>query len=271
MKKKNSSPPDQSEARLERFAESLHTKWLRIYRPLAIVFAAVIIGCMLATVASLPSYGGKKKPADNVVEEKYLTDSIEDTGAVNVVSGMILDYRAFDTFGESTVLFVAAGAVIVLLHGQSHDQDAAWDETRQKQEADPILKTVTLWVFPAALLFGIYVVLNGHLSPGGGFSGGAVMGAALILYENAFGAGGIRRVLSWHTLSRVIAAALLLYAAVKGYSFYMGAHHLETGIPLGTPGAILSAGLILPLNLCVGLIVTFTMYGFYVLISGGDV
>lgn len=51
----------------------------------------------------------------------------------------------------------------------------------------------------------------------------------------------------------------------------MGANHLPSGIPLGTPGAILSSGLILVLNICVGLVVTCTMYAFYALFrKGGD-
>ena len=49
----------------------------------------------------------------------------------------------------------------------------------------------------------------------------------------------------------------------------MGANHIESGIPLGTPGAILSSGFILPLNICVGLIVMCTMYAFYTLFRKG--
>ena len=49
----------------------------------------------------------------------------------------------------------------------------------------------------------------------------------------------------------------------------MGANHLPSGIPLGTPGAILSSGLILVLNICVGLVVTCTMYAFYALFRKG--
>lgn len=63
--------------------------------------------------------------------------------------------------------------------------------------------------------------------------------------------------------------ALTCYCLAKSYSFYMGANHLESGIPLGTPGAILSSGLILVLNICVGLVVTCTMYAFYALFRKG--
>ena len=120
------------------------------------------------------------------------------------------------------------------------------------------------------LLLGVYVVLNGHLSPGGGFSGGAIMGAGLILYVTAFGFAKMRRFFTYKTYQRVVLVALLTYALSKCYSFYTGANHIESVIPLGTPGAILSSGLILVLNICVGFIVACTMYCFYAVFRKGE-
>ncbi len=65
------------------------------------------------------------------------------------------------------------------------------------------------------------------------------------------------------TYKRMSFGALACYCVLKTYSFYTGANHLESVIPLGTPGAILSSGLILPLNICVGVVVAGTMYTFY--------
>ena len=118
-------------------------------------------------------------------------------------------------------------------------------------------------------MYGIYVVLNGHLSPGGGFSGGAIMGAALILYLNAFGFEKTSRFFTFKLFRWVTFLALMTYAGLKSYSFFTGANHIHSGIPLGTPGAILSSGLILPLNICVGFIVMCTMYAFYTLFRKG--
>ena len=64
--------------------------------------------------------------------------------------------------------------------------------------------------------------------------------------------------------------ALTTYCLAKSYSFFTGANHLESHIPLGTPGAIISSGLILILNICVGLVVACTMYTFYVMFRKGD-
>jgi len=111
--------------------------------------------------------------------------------------------------------------------------------------------------------------LNGHLSPGGGFSGGAIIGAGLILYLNAFGFEKIGKFFTEKTYKIISFCSLSFYCLAKSYSFYTGAHHLESGIPLGTPGDIISSGLILPLNICVGLVVASTMYAFYALFRKG--
>ena len=123
---------------------------------------------------------------------------------------------------------------------------------------------------PIIILFGIYVILNGHISPGGGFSGGAIIGAGLILHVSAFGFAKTEKFFTEKTYKIICFVALTFYCLAKSYSFFTGANHLESHIPLGTPGAILSSGLILPLNICVGLVVACTMYTFYAMFRKGD-
>lgn len=239
----------------------------QFYKILSVVCACIISFCLLMTVAHLPSFGDPSNPANNEVSRKYIEDAMADTGAVNIVAGMILDYRAFDTFGESTVLFIAASAVIILLRNDQKKKEKEDDQAIYEPKPDVILQTVARILIPTALVFGIYVVLNGHLSPGGGFSGGTIMGAALILYCNAFGASSVSRFFTYKTFNTVIVTALGFYAIAKSYSFYTGANHLHSIIPTGIPGDLISSGLILPLNICVGVIVACTMYGFYSLFN----
>lgn len=97
------------------------------------------------------------------------------------------------------------------------------------------------------------------------------MGASLILYSAAYGYETASKVITGALVKTVIFRSLVFYAIVKGYSFFTGANHIPTGIPLGTPGDILSAGLILPLNIAVGFVVTCTMYSFYSLFSKGEI
>ena len=113
------------------------------------------------------------------------------------------------------------------------------------------------------------MILNGHIYPGGGFSGGAIIGAGLILYANAFGFEKLNRFFTEKTYKYVSFSALTFYCLAKSYSFFTGSNHLPSGIPLGNPGDILSSGLILPLNICVGLVVACTMYAFYTLFRKG--
>ena len=242
----------------------------RFYRVAAIVLGLAIMAALAGTVSHLPAFGDVNNPSNNEVSERYLESGLEETGAVNAVTGMILDYRAFDTFGESCVLFIAAACVLILLRDDKTDTtEKAIADEKFEPVSDTILQASAKILFPAILLFGIYILMNGHLSPGGGFSGGAIMGAGLILHVNAFGYKKTQRFFNERTYKRITVGALGLYCIAKSYSFFTGANHLPNGIPLGTPGALISSGLILPLNICVGLVVACTMYAFYTLFKKG--
>ena len=244
------------------------------YQVVSVLCCVALISMLLVAVSYLPPVGSADNPASNEVVEKYIEDGMQDTGAVNIVTGMILDYRAFDTFGESNVLFIATCTVLILLRSdKKKDKQKAAAEARREQYYEPkddsILQKITFLLFPIIVIFGIYVILNGHISPGGGFSGGAIIGAGLILYANAFGFEKLNRFFTEKTYKTISFSALAFYCLAKSYSFFTGANHLESGIPLGDPGAILSSGLILPLNICVGLVVACTMYAFYTLFRKG--
>ncbi|MBQ7636065.1 MAG: hypothetical protein IJS80_02040 [Lachnospiraceae bacterium] len=240
----------------------------RFYRLFAVITCVAIIAILLVTVANLPDYGDPDNPANNEVSKKYIEDGIKDTGAVNIVAGMILDYRAFDTLGESHVLFIAAVCVMILLKIDPDSEKgkrfiSLENDRAYEPKNDPILVWATGILVPIIIVFGIYVILNGHLSPGGGFSGGAIIGAGLILYLNAFGFKKTERFFTQKTFSVVSVSALLFYSISKTYAFFTGANGIHNIISKGTAGDIISAGLILPLNICVGAVVACTMYSFY--------
>lgn len=247
----------------------VYKAFLRFYKLAAVVCCIALILMLVVTVSYLPPVGSPDNPAHNEVVEKYVEDGMQDTGAVNIVAGMILDYRAFDTFGESNVLFMATVVVMLLMRDDKRKKGVDSADMKYEQRFDTILQQVTFILFPLIMIFGIYVVVNGHLSPGGGFSGGAIMGAGLILFLNAFGIEKTRRFFTENTHKYVCFAALSFYCLAKSYSFFTGANHLESIISSGVPGKIISAGLILPLNICVGLVVACTMYSFYTLFRKG--
>lgn len=244
----------------------------RAYRVFCVLFCVFLVLMLLSAVSYLPTVGRTERPVNNEVSARYIEHGLQETGAVNIVTGMILDYRAFDTLGESHVLFIATCTVLILLRIDKNKREELKnmeDDQFYEPQDDQILQTVARILVPMIVIFGIYVVLCGHLGPGGGFSGGAIIGAGLILYVNAFGFEKTERFFTARTYKRLSFCALACYSLSKCYSFYTGANHIESVIPLGTPGAILSSGLILVLNICVGIVVAGTMYTFFVMFRKG--
>ena len=247
------------------------------YRILAGGCCLILILVFLYMTAHITRYGDEN-PRAMIVAERYIERGLEETGATNIVAGMILDYRAFDTLGESHVLFTALICVMILLRLDSKNTRSEYEDYYQIQneilfasEQDLILRKFGLILTPCIFLFGIYILLNGQLSPGGGFSGGAVLGAGLVIFASAFGDAAVDRFLTGKRFQFTAFLALSFYSFAKGYVFFTGANGLENHIPKGTPGAILSGGLILPLDIAVGLVVACTMFGFYSLFRRGSI
>ncbi len=238
------------------------------YKIFGVIFCIIFIGALVVTAITLPSQGSVVAPTVNEVMDRYVEDGMDETGAVNTVAGMILDYRAFDTLGESFVLFTATCVVMILMKTPEPKKSSLPD--RVPYAHDDIVRTICRFITPIIMVFGIYILLNGHLSPGGGFSGGAILGAGLILYALVYGEEKAAKVFSPKIIKTVTVCSLSFYALSKAYSFFTGSNHLHSIISTGTPGNIISAGLILPLNIAVGLVVCCTMYSFFMLFRRGS-
>lgn len=249
----------------------------KAYVVFSVLITVLYIGILLYTASLLPEHGNINNPTNNEVSQRYIERGVEETGALNIVSGMILDYRAFDTFGETVVLFTAVMSVAILLKRDKNnickreDNEMSAEEEIMEKFGSSIPKYIARFVTPISILYGSYVILNGHISPGGGFSGGAIVGAGLILYAASYGPKKAAKVLNYKQITNISIICLLIYFFSKGYSFFMGGNHLHDHIPKGIPGHILSGGFILPLNICVGIIVACTMYSFYSYFTKGDI
>lgn len=273
-KKHPLSPEEERDALLNKVYDVDTNKEVKIFRKLykfaSIFFCLFLMTLLLLTISYLPATGAADKPVNNEVSKRYIEKGLEETGAINIVSGMILDYRAFDTLGESHVLFTATITVLILLKlDKKNAKTSEQNDRLYEPKNDAILQMAASFLVPIIIIFGIYVILNGHLGPGGGFSGGAIIGAGLVLYLNAFGFAKTERFFTEKTYKLVCFFSLSFYCLAKSYSFYTGANHLHNVIPNGTPGAILSSGLILPLNIAVGLVVACTIYAFYAMFRKG--
>lgn len=259
----------------EKVYDTKENRWMRffnkLYKICSVLFSMALAVIMLYLVANLPIVGTVDRPVNNEVSKVYIENGIQDTGAVNVVTGMILNYRAFDTFGETCVLFIATTCVMVLLMKEEEKirADRSLNDRTFEPKNDPILQKIAFVLVPIIFIFGIYVILNGHLSPGGGFSGGAMIGAGMILYVSAYGFDKMQKFFNENTYKVVKVAALSTYCVVITYYLFMGANDFNNHIWLGIPGIIFSSGIILWLNVFVGIEVACTMYAFYALFRRG--
>jgi multicomponent Na+:H+ antiporter subunit B len=95
-------------------------------------------------------------------------------GAANFVTAVVLGYRGLDTLMELTILFTAA-TVGALVLGPSKSS------AKHDPDAGVILQTGADLLFPLLLIVGLYIILHGHLTPGGGFQGGVILAAAFFL------------------------------------------------------------------------------------------
>lgn len=247
------------------------TSFNRIYRILSVLFCVLLCIGLLTTVSYLPPTGEAVKATNNEVGARYLESGIQETGALNAVTGMILSYRAFDTFGETNVLFIATVCVMIMLMLDEKilEHNDKVNDRMYEPKNDSILQGVSLFLVPIIMIFGIYIVLNGQNSPGGGFSGGAILGAGMILYVSAFGYKRTQRFFNESVYRVAKVTALCMYGTIGLYYYTMGANGIANHIPLGIAGHILSGGIILPIDICVGVEVACTMYAFYALFRRG--
>ena len=164
-----------------------------------------------------------------------------ETGSANMVTSIVVNYRSFDTLGEVTVLFIAAFGVGLLLTGKRRQQAA--------YEPNFILKHGARIVFGIMMVFGVYVFTHGHLTPGGGFPGGSIIAAAvLLLYvaDNEFQA----KLRAFKVLEGA-AGSLYVIAGLLGLA--IGGYFLQNFLPTGVIGTLLSAGVIPIVYILIGL------------------
>lgn len=174
----------------------------------------------------------------NLTASYYATHAATDLGTPNIVTAIIVTYRGLDTLGEVTVLFLTAAIVaLVLVHGRVADAPNA----PKPLPTGELLHTGSRLLAPLILLFGIYVFTNGHLTPGGGFQGGAIVASAVLLLLLT---DPMRR-FSHRLISRIESTAGLLFVALGLLGLLFAGGFLDGRfLPLGSFGALLSAGAI---------------------------
>ncbi len=192
-----------------------------------------------------------------------------ETGAPNLVSAIYLGYRAFDTLGETIVLLIAVSGTIRiaaragggLAHGFGTETRAEGGPAPDSPRQSRLLRThlveaVTSKLGPIVLLFGIYVMLYGHLSPGGGFQGGVVIASGIVFLALGNRRGAYTRITRAGVLARIEAAAFLLLMAASLSGMFFGSGNGAAAGYFSNPLVAfnqLPAGFIILLNGIIGM------------------
>ena len=163
-------------------------------------------------------------------------------GTANLVTSVVLAYRGLDTLIELSILFAAATAGGMLLGRQK-------PTAKTDPDAGFILRAGADLFFPLLLVVGIYIILHGHLTPGGGFQGGVILASAFFVPMLA--RPGDKLDQRWISLVEGLAGASFIFigllAMIGGQAF------LTPLFGKGELGSLFSAGSLPLLYTAVGL------------------
>jgi multicomponent K+:H+ antiporter subunit A len=141
----------------------------------------LLVGLLAGAGVGSLAWAAMTRPLDSI-SGFFLENSVSGGGGTNVVNVILVDFRGFDTFGEISVLALAALGIYAMLHGLQlpaprHDlHGRPWDRDIHPM----ILSTFARLLLPLALMVSIYIFLRGHNLPGGGFIAGLITAVALI-------------------------------------------------------------------------------------------
>ena len=213
---------------------------------------------LLVGVARLPAVGSTENPAYTRVVPRYLEEGPEETGAENVVTAIILDYRGYDTSGEVTVIFTAFVAVLGVLAVSGASSPRA--QPAPRTPASPVVAYVVRILAPFVAVFAVYMIAYGHATPGGGFQGGTILGAMLIVVSLVLGRERAERLVPDRWRPWLAASAVLAFVAVgtagmvffgpylthpseEGLAWLRSASYVTLEVGIGMGGAVIFASI----------------------------
>lgn len=202
----------------------------------------VLMGLAVFFYGMIGSFTGNETL--NMSAAYYAENGAEEVGAANLVTAIVVTYRGLDTLGEVTILFLTAAIAAFFL--KSKDDFSK----RKVTESSELLKTASSMLVPLIFTLGIYVFVNGHLTPGGGFQGGAILASGLVLLLLS---DPLRQVNS-KLFAVVESFSGLFYVGIGVAGIFLAGGFLDNSIlPLGEFGTLLSAGVLPVIYILVGL------------------
>lgn len=217
----------------------------RVRIALFLVGAAGLAILLAFGVADLSPFGHYPGPYGNVIAQAEPSER----HVTNVVAAVVFDYRGMDTMGEELILFCSVMAVALLLR---ETRETAADHVRDPVDSDA-LRAVGLVAAPVVVVLALYVIAHGYLTPGGGFQGGVIAAAGLLLVWLAGEWRALRRAGPEPLVDASEAAGAAAFVVVGVAMLAAGGAFLENLLPLGTFGTLTSGGTIAIVNWCAGL------------------
>jgi multicomponent Na+:H+ antiporter subunit B len=217
-------------------------KWL-LGIGLAGMAAALVWG-----LGGLPDFGHYRGPYGFVIARVV----VPQRHATSLVTAVVFDYRGADTLGEEFILLAAAAGCAALLRVRREEREDEQREAGEPPEPAAAARSLAAVLVGPVIVVGLYLVAHGQLTPGGGFQGGVILAAALLLAYaggQAFGRGAPAEPLLEGGEGLGAAAFALLGVA----GLIAGSAVLQNVLPLGETGQLLSGGTLPVANLCVGL------------------
>ncbi len=181
------------------------------------------------------------------VAKDYLSESVETNKVANVITSIVVNFRGFDTLGEVTVLFLASTALASILYRRKKPGVKVPKE-RILTSASRLLHIGAKVLFPISIVLGTYIFVHGHLTPGGGFQGGAVIATGVLLMILSYRKFHVNHnVVSW-----VESLAGITFVSIGFTGLIFGTSFLENVFPAGTLNALMSGGAIPLIYIAVG-------------------
>jgi multicomponent Na+:H+ antiporter subunit B len=157
-------------------------------RILTVLFLIIVITVPFAAFDILPDIGDPGSAPNTHLSDYYIEHAVEECNSPNMVTAVIVDYRAFDTMFETTVMFLAGLSVILITANSPRKKYIGHSETKKPDKAStlPVYKSVNKDVMisviePLILIYAMYVLFHGEVSLGGGFQAGALIGMTYLL------------------------------------------------------------------------------------------
>ena len=168
-----------------------------------------------------------------------------ETGSLNLVTAIYLDYRLLDTLFEAGILLVAVTGVSWIAQHENIEHNPLFMLDRFK--IPELFVSFARVIYPVVLLFGIYVIFNGHLAPGGGFQGGAILATALLIlyYIDLKKKTNLEAIF---TIEKILYLSLLIIASL---SYFTRGVWFTNVMPLAS-GIDVKAIFLITLNLIIG-------------------